>query len=193
MLPGGISLYAHQVCLRSIRVFVVAACKHLVTVVTVENQHVNHPPVHLLDEIPTQSVNLLLGSRTKQNNPLNRVCLDILRHSIDTPPTSWSSSLCKKARGGTSTTRDNRWSDAVKARAIARNAGLPPAINLGKLYGFSPSTQSRPVPAELMDAHDISPVVNSAKYDGPDCIDRFQMPRYLVQAVVPVVSNIKVT
>jgi hypothetical protein len=26
-----------------IRAFVVAACKHLVTVVTVENQHVNHP------------------------------------------------------------------------------------------------------------------------------------------------------
>src|SRR6266478_6654751 len=29
-----------------IRAFVVAAFKHLVTVVTVENQHVNHPPVH---------------------------------------------------------------------------------------------------------------------------------------------------
>ena len=27
-----------------IRTFVVAACKQLVTVVTVENQHVNHPP-----------------------------------------------------------------------------------------------------------------------------------------------------
>jgi putative SOS response-associated peptidase YedK len=24
--------------------------------------------------------------------------------------------------------------------------------------------------AELMDAHDVSPIVNSAKYDGPDCI-----------------------
>ena len=66
-----------------IRAFVVAACKHLVTVITIENQHANHPPVHLL-ELPTQSVNLLLGSRTKQNNPLNRVCLDIRRHSIDT-------------------------------------------------------------------------------------------------------------
>ena len=27
-------------------------------------------------------------------------------------------------------------------------------------------------PAELMDAHDVSPVVNSAKYDGPECIQR---------------------
>jgi putative SOS response-associated peptidase YedK len=26
-------------------------------------------------------------------------------------------------------------------------------------------------PAELMDAHDVSPIVNSAKYDGPDCIE----------------------
>ena len=43
-----------------IRAFVVAACNHLVTMVTVENQHV------------------------KQNNPLNGACLDIGRHSIDT-------------------------------------------------------------------------------------------------------------
>ena len=27
-----------------------------------------------------------------------------------------------------------------------------------------------PLPSELMDAHDISPIVNSAKYDGPECI-----------------------
>ena len=26
------------------------------------------------------------------------------------------------------------------------------------------------LPAELMDAHDVSPIVNSAKYDGPECI-----------------------
>jgi putative SOS response-associated peptidase YedK len=25
------------------------------------------------------------------------------------------------------------------------------------------------LPAELMDAHDVSPIVNSAKYDGPEC------------------------
>ena len=28
----------------------------------------------------------------------------------------------------------------------------------------------KPYPEELMDAHDVSTVVNSAQYDGPDCI-----------------------
>jgi putative SOS response-associated peptidase YedK len=28
----------------------------------------------------------------------------------------------------------------------------------------------KPYPAQLMDAHDVSPIVNSAKYDGPECI-----------------------
>jgi putative SOS response-associated peptidase YedK len=28
----------------------------------------------------------------------------------------------------------------------------------------------KPYPDELMDAHDVSPLVNSAKYDGSDCI-----------------------
>src|SRR5205823_3288460 len=28
----------------------------------------------------------------------------------------------------------------------------------------------RPYPADLMDAHDVSTIVNSAKYDGPECI-----------------------
>ena len=28
----------------------------------------------------------------------------------------------------------------------------------------------KPYPEELLDAHDVSPVVNSAKYDGPECI-----------------------
>jgi putative SOS response-associated peptidase YedK len=28
----------------------------------------------------------------------------------------------------------------------------------------------KPYPEDLMDAHDVSPVVNSAKYDGPECI-----------------------
>ena len=27
-----------------------------------------------------------------------------------------------------------------------------------------------PFPDELMDAHDVSTIVNSAKYDGPECI-----------------------
>ena len=28
----------------------------------------------------------------------------------------------------------------------------------------------KPLAAELMDAHDVSPIVNAAKYDGPECI-----------------------
>jgi putative SOS response-associated peptidase YedK len=28
----------------------------------------------------------------------------------------------------------------------------------------------KPLPEEPMDAHDVSPMVNSAKYDGPECI-----------------------
>jgi len=28
----------------------------------------------------------------------------------------------------------------------------------------------KPLPAELMNAHDVSPIVNAAKYDGPVCI-----------------------
>jgi putative SOS response-associated peptidase YedK len=28
----------------------------------------------------------------------------------------------------------------------------------------------KPLPAELMDARDVAPIVNSAKYDGPECI-----------------------
>jgi putative SOS response-associated peptidase YedK len=28
----------------------------------------------------------------------------------------------------------------------------------------------KPYPDELMDAHDVSTIVNSAKYDGPECI-----------------------
>jgi putative SOS response-associated peptidase YedK len=28
----------------------------------------------------------------------------------------------------------------------------------------------KPYPEELMDAQDVSPIVNSAKYDGPECV-----------------------
>ena len=28
----------------------------------------------------------------------------------------------------------------------------------------------KPYPEDLMDAHDVSPIVNSAKYEGPECI-----------------------
>jgi hypothetical protein len=48
-----------------------------------------------------------------------------------------------------------------------------------------------PYPTELMDAHDVSPIINSAKYDGPDlyptCFRRYAWHR----AVVPVVTTVK--
>jgi hypothetical protein len=37
-----------------------------------------------------------------------------------------------------------------------------------------------PTTNERMDAHDVSPIVNSAKYDGPECIQSVlddEMPR----------------
>jgi putative SOS response-associated peptidase YedK len=52
----------------------------------------------------------------------------------------------------------------------------------------------KPYPEELMDAHDVSPIVNSAKYDGPElyptCFGRRDTTR---RAVVPVLSNIRIT
>jgi putative SOS response-associated peptidase YedK len=33
-----------------------------------------------------------------------------------------------------------------------------------------PPSLLKPLPAELIDAYDVSPIVNSAKYDGPECI-----------------------
>src|SRR5262249_23128195 len=43
----------------------------------------------------------------------------------------------------------------------------------------------KPLPAELMDAHDVSPIVNSAKYDGPECIQPVSDDEYLVAVNYP--------
>ena len=34
----------------------------------------------------------------------------------------------------------------------------------------APRNSKTKEPADPMDAHDVSPIVNSAKYDGPECI-----------------------
>ena len=52
MLPGAFLYMLIKSVDDLIRAFVVAACNQLVTAVAVENQHVNHPPVHLLDLVP---------------------------------------------------------------------------------------------------------------------------------------------
>jgi putative SOS response-associated peptidase YedK len=36
----------------------------------------------------------------------------------------------------------------------------------------------KPYPEELMDAHDVSPIVNSPKYDGPECIQPVSDERF---------------
>jgi putative SOS response-associated peptidase YedK len=43
----------------------------------------------------------------------------------------------------------------------------------------------KPLPEELMDAHDVSPIVNSAKYDGRSVSSVFQMMRYLAAGSCP--------
>ena len=52
----------------------------------------------------------------------------------------------------------------------------------------------KPYPEELMDAHDVSPIVNSAKYDGPECIkpvldDEIPRSRAVVFAVTRTSTN----
>jgi putative SOS response-associated peptidase YedK len=43
----------------------------------------------------------------------------------------------------------------------------------------------KPYPDELMDAHDVWPIVNSAKYDGPECIQPVSDARYLAAGNCP--------
>jgi hypothetical protein len=58
-----------------------------------------------------------------------------------------------------------------------------------KTYSQTPFAKAKsvlkPYPDELMDAHDVSPIVNSAKYDGPDCIQPVQMTKYLAEGSCP--------
>src|SRR5262245_33769998 len=39
-----------------------------------------------------------------------------------------------------------------------------------RIFFIKAKSLLQPYPEELMDAHDVSPIVNSAKYDGPECI-----------------------
>ena len=45
--------------------------------------------------------------------------------------------------------------------------GVPPMKLKDTHIGLS---VNQSLPEDLMDAHDVSPIVNSAKYDGPECI-----------------------
>jgi putative SOS response-associated peptidase YedK len=43
-------------------------------------------------------------------------------------------------------------------------------LDASRTHFVKAKSRLKPYPDELMDAHDVSPIVNSAKYDGPECI-----------------------
>jgi len=51
----------------------------------------------------------------------------------------------------------------------------------------------KPYPEELMDAHDVSPIVNSAKYDRPECIQPVSDETYHALGSCPAVSTTVMT
>jgi putative SOS response-associated peptidase YedK len=80
-----------------------------------------------------------------------------------------------------------------RSNGATRRRQILPSTNAGQLFSFHGRTGPgrpedeeqwldasrtpfvkaksllKPYPEELMDAHDVSPIVNSAKYDGPEC------------------------
>ena len=46
----------------------------------------------------------------------------------------------------------------------------------------------KPYPTELMDAHDVSEIVNSAKYDGAECIQPVSEEENDERSVIPLVK-----
>lgn len=64
------------------------------------------------------------------------------------------------------------WS-TIKFYKIWKGSRLPISAIEGlrqNLKSCDTKSLLKPYPAELMDAHDVSRIVNSAKYDGPECI-----------------------
>ena len=53
---------------------------------------------------------------------------------------------------------------------ILRPEDEEPRLDASRTPFVKAKSRLKPYPEELMDAHDVSPIVNSAKYDGPDCI-----------------------
>ena len=43
-------------------------------------------------------------------------------------------------------------------------------LDASRTHFAKPESLLKHYPDNLMDAHDVSPIVNSAKYDGPECI-----------------------
>jgi putative SOS response-associated peptidase YedK len=53
---------------------------------------------------------------------------------------------------------------------ILRREGEEQWLDVSRTSFVKAKTLLKPYPEDLMDAHDVSPIVNSAKYDGPECI-----------------------
>jgi putative SOS response-associated peptidase YedK len=53
---------------------------------------------------------------------------------------------------------------------ILRREGEEQWLDVSRTSFAKAQSLLQPYPDELMDAHDVSPIVNSAKYDGPECI-----------------------
>jgi putative SOS response-associated peptidase YedK len=54
--------------------------------------------------------------------------------------------------------------------AILRREDEEQWLNASRTPFMKVKSLLKPYPEELMDAHDVSAIVNSAKYDGPQCI-----------------------
>jgi len=59
---------------------------------------------------------------------------------------------------------DQQRTESVSVLALI---GVPPMKLKDTQIGLS---VNQSLPEDLMDAHDVSAIVNSAKYDGPECI-----------------------
>ena len=55
---------------------------------------------------------------------------------------------------------------------ILRREDEEPWLDISRTRFTEARLLLKPYPAELMDAYDVSPLVNSAKYDGPECVRR---------------------
>jgi putative SOS response-associated peptidase YedK len=53
---------------------------------------------------------------------------------------------------------------------ILRPEDVEQCLDASRTSFAKPPSLLKPLPAELIDAYDVSPIVNSAKYDGPECI-----------------------
>ena len=76
------------------------------------------------------------------------------------------------SRSSSSPRNPMNWCDRYTTACPSSSDRKTKSNGLTLLEHFSSKAKSllKPYPEELMDAHDVSTIVNSAKYDGPECI-----------------------